>query len=321
MYKAGAIGVLLMVLGCNSTHPIMESDPIDLSVTQIATLPIGYPLELADTLGWGHIGSVEQSEEGDEFIINLYSNTEPFHLFRMQRSKNTDGLGVLYWPKGDGRESIRPHENMSQYLVGTCKEILETANFEYCIPELSRSLDWGATMNTIIERSGWNLTDQEFFEQDTSAAQNPWTIEILMRHENYYRVVSHSNPESYTGEVKALNILAVAAQMRMITQAYLPPENFNIYEGITSGVGGSEFTVCDTGERWRFNGNLKELITSGGVPATIEAQDSLLFYVNVQGTVQDEWYAQRSGYTKVITPTEINNVVIVSSKKCPIIFD
>jgi hypothetical protein len=112
--------------------------------------------------------------------------------------------------------------------------------------------------------------------------------------------------------------MAMAAQLRRIAVNFTPPQNYYTYLGITNGTRGSAFIPCGSDETWRFNGDIPELASSNGLPLIIAKQDSIQFLVKLEGTVRDEWYAQRNntGFTKVITPVQINSLTVTSATRC-----
>ena len=109
-----------------------------------------------------------------------------------------------------------------------------------------------------------------------------------------YRTFSYNNPDTYASTAEALDIMAMAAQLRQIAVNFSPPQNYYTYLGITSGVKGSAFVPCGSDEIWRFNGDISELTNQNGLPITFVDQDSIRFLVKVEGTIRDEWYAQRN---------------------------
>ena len=296
----------------------MEGNPIDLSVSQPNSQTI--PEEITETLNWGTLSDPDLENVKEEFRITLTSASIPYHIFRVVHRKKVRGESILYWPKElDLNHTIAPQRNMEEFLSDTCKEIHQTENYEYCIPELSKNIDWSPVYNMLVQRNIWTLPDETDMQFVSNESSNPWEIYIQTRYQNYYHSYNHTNPDQYGGNLQALDLLAITAQMRQIASSFTPAQNFNTYQGITTGIRGSDFIPCDIDEVWRFNARLDELIAKNGITAQFEGQDSLLFFVNVQGSVEDEWYAQResSGYSKVITPVQINNIELVKSVNCP----
>lgn len=121
-----------------------------------------------------------------------------------------------------------------------------------------------------------------------SSTTNPddgelWGMVFQVRKGMYFRTFSHENPDLYNGTSEALDVLSVAAQLRLIANNFVPPINYNTYAGVTNGLRGSEFIPCGVNETWRFDANLTELMTKKGMPTVTQQQDQLLFQVKVSG--------------------------------------
>ncbi|MCG8374607.1 MAG: hypothetical protein MI700_13780 [Balneolales bacterium] len=313
--------VLLCVIffaGCGSSHKLSSVEYTDLGQGSAGFVHPEFPAELADSLGWGSLASSEYDKVKEEFRIAISSESYPFHLFRIQSGRRIKGESILYWPKAGTVDVFNVPTNMADYLKGTCDEIRQTQNFEYCFPILTNEIDWGVAYDNLERNNIWTLPDISAMDIEASEDRSGWTIHTQVRLGDYYRSFHHISPDQYGGSAEALNILAVSSQLRIITSSFSLPQNFNTYQGITSGVRGAEFVLCDNSEVWRFNADLSELLTENGYPTISQGQDSLLFFVDVKATVRDEWYAQRAnGFSKVITPSEVNSFSMVSTTTCP----
>lgn len=319
MKKIWVIGVVIYVYGCSSTHPIMEANPIDIATSQPVEQVI--PEELVEALGWGVLSDPAQEKVNEEFRVSFSSASIPYHLFRIQNEKKIQGAIVLYWPKSRNvRHTVTPEQNMEVFLAGTCDEILETELYEYCHPELRVEPNWGRLYEVLVSNQIWTLPTAEEIEPVEEESSNPWEMSLETRYQNYYRSMTHSNVDKYQRGEHKLHLLATSAQLQLIAESVSPAANYNIYQGVTNGLRGADFYPCGSDEVWRFNGDLSKTMSESGMAIEIEGQDSLLFFINITGHLQDEWYALResTGYSKLIFPTSINNLELVHSTECPV---
>ncbi|MFV1883978.1 MAG: hypothetical protein ACMZ7B_05795 [Balneola sp.] len=310
--------ILVFLAGCKSSHKLTGTDYIDLSVAQARALNTAFPQEIADSLGWGDLTSTGLKVK-EELRFSLTSAFEPFHLYRISVKRKVEGESVLFWSRKRSMYLSGAHENMELYLKGKCKEIYQTENFEYCKPGYAIEPDWGKIYSTLESRNIWSIPDTSTAQELSAADSAQWMIHTQVRLGDYYRSYSHTNPENYSGVRYKSNLMAIISQLQMVSTGQEKPDNFNIYSGITTGVRGSAFKLCDESESWRFEGNLEELLKASGFPAEFESSGNLNFYVIVSGTIEDEWYGNRSGtgFTKIIRPSEINDFRIISGDTCP----
>lgn len=309
---------LLLIISCKSSHKLTGTDYIDLSAGTLAIQNTSFPQEIADSLDWGDLTSAELKTK-EEFRIMLTSGFEPFHLYRIYTNRNVEGESILFWPKRIAASLSDAHQNMDQYLKGRCQEIYQTRNYEYCSPEYAIEPDWGKIYSTLESRNIWSIPDQPGASADNTPDSIKWVMNTQVRLGDYYRSYTHTNPENYTGVDYKLNLMGIISQLQLVSTGQQKPENFNIYSGVTTGVRSSAFKLCDESETWRFDGNLEELLEAGGYPARFEQTEKLNFYVTVSGIVEDEWYGNRgrTGFTKIIRPSEINDFRVISGDKCP----
>ncbi len=310
----------LLVFNCKSTHKLTGTDYVDLSTTERGVSSPYFPQQIADSLGWGDLSSATLGKVKEEFRVTLISEIEPFQLFRITKGKRVHGESILYWAKGIGSNELSHHENMKLYLKDRCTEFYETVSFGYCIPLYETEPDWGKIYSTLDSRNIWTLPDQSEIPDLAAPDSNEWVLNTQVRLGNYYRTYTHTTPGRYLSQMEqgaSLGIIIV--ELQRLVQNQQEQDNFNTYTGITSGVKGSSFTLCDGSEVWRFNASLEELLSSTGYPLQITEQEDLQFYITVSGTVIDEWYRSRaySGYSRQITPTEVHGLEIISRNTCP----
>lgn len=309
---------LLLGLACGSAHPITEAPYISLEFGVDGVRLDEFPTAIVDSLNWNDLASAELKKFGEEFQIAIRSDTEPYHLFRISDSRKNAGETVLFWPKPELALGFDPDENMRDFLNGMCDEFQEAGEYEYCIPQFSRDANWKSTFSNLTNRNLWSIPDGVEFEGETEELSSDWSMIFQIRAGMNYRTFKHSNPDSYTSTEEALDIMAMASQLRQIASNFTPAQNYNIYEGITSGTKGAEFYPCGSTETWRFDGDISELTNENGLPITVLEPDSIRFLVKLEGTIRDEWYAQRNntGVTKIVTPVQINSLVVTSASRC-----
>lgn len=307
---------LFLLAGCNrTTNKLTDSNFNDLSVDPLPQRALSFPAEIEDSLGWGNLVESSFKKKQEEFRFVLTSNKAPYHLFKISNRKGIKGESILFWEKETSASLTDAFQNMEQHLNGRCSEFKETAQYQYCTPIYSVEPNWEQIYNALERDSIWTLSGQ------SSSAQsgNSWKFNTQVRHGNYYRSYSYTNPDQSQKTSEILNALSVITQLNRVSESFLQADNFNTYSGITSGKLGSTFTLCDESEVWRFQSDLVTLVNSSGLPFSISSNDGLLFYVSVQGTLKDEWYANRenSGVQKTLFAEELNHISLVSKNKCP----
>ena len=314
--------VAFLLLACKSPHKFADTEYVDLSQGQPLNPDAVFPAELGDSLGWGQLSELELKKNDEEIRFTLYSQKKPFHLFRItKKGKKIKGESILYWPKEKGMDLQSPYNNMWQYLNKRCADFAETPNYDYCTPVYTDDVEpnWEAVYNALQGSGIWKTPDGDALSENASPSEMPWTLNIQLRIGDYYRELTHSNPEQYIRSDEYLRLMSVVSQLKGVTSRFRYAENFDGYEGITRGEKGSKLILCDQSEAWRFNSDLGELINKAGVPAAFDIRDSLMFYVKVQGEVHDEWYSERerSGFQRTIVASELNDFAVVSELKCP----
>ncbi len=318
MSSRGFTIFLLLGLACGSAHPITEAPYINLEQGVDGVRLDEFPTAIIDSLGWNDLASAENRKIGEELQIAIKSDIQPFHLFRISNGRKDPGETVLFWPKPDYQIGLNPDRNMRDYLNGMCDDFNIAGIYEYCIPQFSREANWKSTFSNLVNRNIWSIPDGVEFEENMEESSNNWSMIYQIRAGMNYRTFQHNNPDSYISTAQALDIMAMAAQLRQIAVNFTPAQNYNIYEGITSGTKGSAFIPCNSNETWRFDGEIAQLTSKFGLPITVVEQDSIRFFVKLEGTIRDEWYAQRNstGFTKVITPAQINSLSVTSASRC-----
>ncbi|MBO6794022.1 MAG: hypothetical protein JJ895_08930 [Balneolaceae bacterium] len=318
--STGVLFIGLIAIGCGSTHPITTVEHTDLSAGIDGQRINEFPAPIIEALEWNNLSSAEETSVDEEFQIAIYSETSPYHLFRISPGKKNPGDAILFWPLDGSSKSAVPEKNMHEYLSTICDEFERAGPYEFCIPKFNSGNDWGRTYTNLEQRNIWTLPDGSQLESSPAEDGQLWGMVFQIRKGMYFRTISHENPDLYTGTPEALDVLAITAQLRLIANNLVPPINYNTYSGITNGLKGSAFIPCGLNEQWRFDANMTDLISSKGIPTVIEQQNELLFQVKVTGMLRDEWYANRrsTGYTKIITPVEISEVSIVSDSTCSV---
>lgn len=318
--KTLTFALILVLMGCKSSHKLSETDYTDLSAGSAIDVSETFPTEIATTLGWGDLSSDTLKGVKEEIRISLTSNIEPNHLFRVYKSKRkVKGASVLYWSKSKVFDVENSHENMNTHLKGKCSEFLETENFGYCIPDNSIDTDW-KSMYTMLESNNiWLMPDQDNLEVESAPDSNIWVMTTQVRQENYFRNYSHTNPNKYIGGIEKIDLMNTLSQLQRITISQNEADNYNTYSGITTGLKNAPFILCDESEVWRLGASLEELIRANGYPVEVSENSEEYFYITVSGIVQDEWYGYMSdtGYKRAIQPVELNTLVILSNKECP----
>lgn len=310
----------LFLFTCKSSHKLTGSDYVDLSTTNQGTVSPYFPQQIADSLGWGDLSSSNIGKVKEELRFTLISEVEPLQLFRISKGRKVRGESILYWSKGGSYNELSHHENMQLYLKDRCTEFYETISFGYCIPIYETEPDWKRIYSVLDSRGAWTLPDQSQIPDVAPPDSNEWVLNTQVRVGNYYRTYTHTTPGRYLPQMERGSDLGlIIVEFQRLVQNQQQQDNFNTYSGITSGINGSSFTLCDGSEVWRFNANLEELLTATGYPLQITKQEDLQFYLTVSGTVSDEWYRSRSysGYSRQITPTEVHGLEIVSGDACP----
>ena len=311
--------ICIILLSCSSSHKLTGTDYVDLSTTMKGTISPYFPQQIADSLGWGDLSSAELRKVKEEFRITLISEIAPFQLFRISRGKKVQGESVLYWPKGSSKE-VDHYENMPLYLKDRCNEFFETLSFEYCFPIYETEPNWEKVFNVLESGDVWTLPDQSEIPDIAVPDSNEWVINTQVRLDKFYRTYTHTTPGRYLSLMEQGGDLGIIIfEFQHLVQSQHELDNFDIYSGITTGVNGSSFTLCDGSEVWRFNANLEELLTASGYPLQITEQEELQFYITVSGTVDNEWYWNRaySGFSRQITPSEIYGFEVIFDNKCP----
>ncbi|MBO6523090.1 MAG: hypothetical protein JJ971_04630 [Balneolaceae bacterium] len=313
----------ILLLSCKSSHKLTGTDYVDLSMDEIVNPNPGFPQEIADSLGWGDLTSAEMEKVDEEFRFSLTSEYEPHYLYKISVKRKVSGESILYWAKSRGTSSTYAHQNMRQFLKGKCTEFFETENYGYCKPEYLVEPDWGNIYSKLEDRNIWQLPGPQKMDSLNVTKNVPdsirWVMKTQMRLKDYYRAYTHTNPEQYFGSQNKVDLMAIMTQLQLISTSHQKPENFNLYSGVTTGARGSAFMLCDESQTWRFEGDLEQLLKASGYPATIAESENQFFYITVSGEVEDEWYGYRgrTGFTKVIRPSEVNNMVILADDACP----
>ncbi len=310
--------ICLLAIGCGSTHPITTVEHTDLSAGIDGRRITEFPSPIVEALEWKNLSSADATNVDEEFQIAIYSETSPYHLFRISPGKKNPGEVILFWPLDGSSKSAVPEKNMHEYLSTICDEFERTGPYEYCAPKFNSGNDWGRIYSNLVQRNIWTLPDGSEIATSQAEDRQQWGMVFQIRKGMYFRTISHENPDLYNSTAEAFDVLAITAQLRLITNNLVPPINYNTYSGITNGLKGSAFIPCGLNEQWRFDANLTDLISSKGIPTAVEKQDELLFKVKVAGMLRDEWYANRrsTGYTKIITPVEISEVSVVTDTTC-----
>lgn len=316
----GVIWLCIIVVGCGSIHPITTVDHTDLTAGADGLRINEFPAPVVEALGWQNLASAEVENVDEEFQIAIYSESKPFHLFRISNGKKDPGDTILFWPNDGSSDRAIPKENMHEYLNTICEDFMQAGPYEYCIPKFNKSNDWGSIYNNLIQRNIWTMKDGSEFDANSSRTSDGelWGMVFQVRKGMLYRTFSHENPDLYSGTSETLDVLAVAAQLRLIANNFVPPINYNTYAGITNGLRGSVFKPCGVNEQWRFDANLTELMSKKGMPTVSQQQDGFLFEVKVSGVLRDEWYTNRrtTGFSKIITPIDVSSVSIASDTVC-----
>jgi hypothetical protein len=310
--------LFLFVIGCTTVHPITEVPYISLEFGVDGVRLDDFPRSLIDSLQWNDLASAELSSVSEELHIAIKSDFPPYYLFRMSNEKNSYGDIILYWPKPDQYMSLTPNKNMHDHLKGICKEFNNAGIFEYCVPETSKLTDWNKTFKYLEHLNIWTLGDNYEFDAYDIENNLQWSLIYQVRAGMNYRTFRHDNPDYYVPTDKALNVMKIVDQLNRVVSDVKKPDNYDLYEGITSGTVGATFKPCNNDEVWRFNGNIASITSSNALPIKVTHADSLRFLVKLEGTVQDEWVAYRnnSGFTKTISPININSIVVTSATEC-----
>lgn len=307
-----------MCIGCSSTHPITEAPYINLEQGVDGVRLNGFPTAIVDSLGWNDLPSASATKFGEEFQIAIQSDQKPYHLFRISSARKDPGQTILFWPKPEMDQVTSPNENMKDFLQGMCEDYLEAGNYEYCIPQFSRDVNWGTYFSNMVNQNIWSMEDEASFEMSSDSTVSDWKMVFQIRSGMNFRTFRHTNPDGYQYSGESVNVLAIAAQLRQIANNFTPAKNYDVYRGITSGEKGSTFQPCGLNEQWRFDGEISALITESGLPIQVQDQENLRFLVKVEGSIRDEWYAQRNstGVTKIITPVHVNSISVTSARSC-----
>lgn len=318
MIYRGLPFVLLIWMACSSTHPITEAPYINLNQGVNGVRLDDFPTAVVDSLKWNDLASADLRKFGEEFQIAIKSETKPYHLFRISNSRKDPGQTILFWPKPDLQLGFITVENMHDFLNGMCEDYYVAGSYEYCIPLFSKDVNWESTFSNLVSKNIWALSDGVVFDVDSTSVNNSWSMIFEVRSGMNYRTYSHENPDNYDNSLESVNILAVAAQLRQIANNFTPAQNYDLYTGITTGTKGSEFRPCNSDETWRFDGEISELIAGDGLPVIVTEKENIRFHIKVEGTIRDEWYAQRNstGFNKIITPIHINSLSVTSATQC-----
>ncbi len=306
-------------MACRSAHPITEAPSYtDLKQGVDGVRLDDFPSAIIDSLEWKDLPSTDTRKVGEEFHIAIKSDQKPYHLFRISKSRKNPGETILYWPKPEVQLGMEPDDNMRDYLNGMCEEFFTAGEYEYCIPLFSKEVNWKGIFGSLVNRNVWSVADGVAFQSDSADINSSWSMIFQVRSGSNYRTYQHSNPDNYTVSEETTDIMAIAVQLKNVADNFTPAQNYDVFTGITSGVRGTGFKPCNSEETWRFNGNISELISESGLPINLTEQRNLNFLLKVEGTIKDEWYAQRNntGFTKVITPVHVNSVQVTSATEC-----
>lgn len=308
-----------LFFACSSSHKLIGTDYVDLSARSALITTTSFPTEIADSLGWGDLSSGTLTNVNEEFRFVISAKYEPFQLYRIHKGKNIEGELILFWSKRNTVNVSNPQSEMKQYLKEKCDEFYQTQNFEYCRPTFKVKPEWKNVYNSLESRNIWQIPDQSELEVEIASDSTTWIMEVQVRLDNYYRSYTHTSPDQYTGLASTIDIKGVVSQLQILNSSLINSDNFNVYRGVTNGSLNSPFLLCGEKETWRFNGVLEELASESGIPTLIESSEDSYYLVTVSGTVEDEWYGNRdnSGFMRVINPSELNQISILSSFKCP----
>ena len=310
---------LVFVQACSFSHKLTDTDYSDLATGEEPRRSAYFPNEIAEELGWGDLASDMLKNVNEEFRFTLKSDFEPYHLFRISRTRKVKGESVLFWAKNNLHDATNPHKDLKKYLKERCTDFYEAQNFEYCLPNYLKEPNWEAVYSNLEVGNVWKIPDQSQLEIESPPDSNRWVMDVQLRLNDFYRLYTHTSPEFYVGQIDAIDIMAIVVQLQLVVTSQTKPDNFDVYSGITSGAVGSSFTLCDKSEVWRFDGDISRLLNLGGVPSHSYNTEDAMFYVVVSGTVDDEWYSNRksSGFLKTLLPKEVNEISVVSNNKCP----
>ncbi|MEQ9264522.1 MAG: hypothetical protein RLN81_04835 [Balneolaceae bacterium] len=215
--------LLLLLMGCNrTTNKLADSNFRDLSVEPLPQRALSFPAEIEDSLGWGNLVESPFKKKQEEFRFVLTSNKAPYHLFKISNRKGIKGESVLFWEKETSASLTDAFQNMEQHLNGRCSEFKETAQYQYCTPIYSVEPNWEQIYNALERDSIWTLSGQ------SSSAQsgNSWKFNTQVRHGNYYRSYSYTNPDQSQKTPEILNALSVITQLNRVSESFFKTDNF-----------------------------------------------------------------------------------------------
>ena len=307
-----------MLSSCGSTHKMSKVEHVVLPTTVLSS-PRAFPQEITDSLGWGAMYEGTLGAEEEEFRVVFSSPISPYHALRIQKTNDIEGTYVLFWEKNSAIDVESPQRNIRWFIQAECKDLKETAQFEYCIPEWFEEPDWQRVYQKFDQSDIWTLEPADSLVRDSLSVEDQWVMHVETRVENYFRRYQYLSPDTYEMSSTSSDVLTMVSQMKALRDATIQRDNFNVYRGYMKGPSGPEFILCDESETWYFDGHLEDLVVISAYPVLIDEASEQHFYVELRGQVRDQWYTEwfDQSYTRVIIPDEINEIQLISGPRCP----
>ncbi|MEX0845996.1 MAG: hypothetical protein WD022_11985 [Balneolaceae bacterium] len=316
MNKLMALMFGMLLIGCDTTHKLTGTDYVDIEMESAPDVVPGYPQAIIEEAGWNDITTELKSKDEEEFRIWLNSPVYPGNLYKLTKDKkrNVEGEGILYWPVDNTRSNEGfTHQKMKRYLEGICTEFFQIEEYGYCYPEFIDDISWGSIYNVIESQGFWQIPNGT----EIVAPEKEWQMYVQMRLRNYYRDYTHHSPQEYEDAELRKNVIALAKAVKLITNRFKSNTNTNTFEGVTDGTA---FTLCDSSETWKLNGDLNKLLAKSGIKSTINTEEKeSLYYVMVKGRVTNIWYDEwaTGEFDRKLSPTDIYKIQVVHEIACP----
>lgn len=219
----------------------------------------------------------------------------PKFLYRITESDGTvKGELLLYWRVreidiyDDGKTT---HDWMLYYRSSNCEDFNLKSGFGTCRALFETEPDWKSILRKMEDQGIWKLPDSSELP-DAGTSLDGWGITIELREDYYYRTYNYSNPnhKPWPEAAQAVQIAGIVSKVRYLMKR---SELIKNYRGVTTGINGSAFNECESGEVMGFKIGISLEALAQRWEVELPEAGKYGYIVEVTGERSPEWVANR----------------------------